>query len=436
MTHRIPPHNDEAERAVLGSILMSNDTLDTTVNKLSPSHFYRDNHVTIFEHMRRMHERSEMIDVLTLADSLKLSGELATVGGANFLAKLARNIPSTVNAPQYAEIVQRKAQTRGIIAGCTQALADLYDETDDHDALVEGIQRDMLALTSPLGATTGPVHISAHIKSHLAELEATAKGEAAAFVSTGIQALDDIIIGLGEEHLVILSGRPGMGKTAVAGEIILNVAQQGVPVCMMSLEMSSEALAQRMLCSTSRVNTRAATTGRLTGAEWQRYIAAVQQVSQYPIYIDDTGGLELRDLCSRLRRCHAEHGMRIAVIDYLQLINVRGVRKEIEAIAQISKALKALAKELKITVIALAQLNRDVEKREDKRPRSSDLRASGQIEQDADAIIGLYRDVVYNEDSASADEIELCVTKCRHDKPGHAVCRWYGEYSSIKDLSE
>lgn len=436
MTHRMPPHNDEAERAVLGSVLMSNDTLNTAVSTLTPRHFYRANHATIFEHMRRMHERGEMIDVLTLADSLRLSGDIASVGGANFLAKLAREIPSTANAPQYAEIVQRKAQDRAIIARCTQALADLYDTTDDHATRVEGIQRDMLALTSTIGATSGPVHISASIKSHLANLEATANGDALAFVPTGIQTLDDIIIGLGEEHLVIISGRPGMGKTAVAGEIMLNVARQGVPVCMMSMEMSSEALAQRMLCSTSRVNTRAATTGRLTGAEWQRYIAAVQEVSQYPIYIDDTGGLELRDLCSRLRKCHAEHGMRVAVIDYLQLINVRGVRKEVDAITAVSKALKALAKELKITVIALAQLNRECEAREDKRPRSKDLRASGQIEQDADVIVGLYRDVVYNEDSDRAGEIELCVTKCRHDKPGHAMCRWYGEYSSVRDMTE
>lgn len=430
---RVPPHADEAERGLLGAILMDNAVLRAVSTQ--PEHMYREPHRIILRAMRDMEARGEVVDVLTLGEHLRTTHRLDAAGGMNQLARLSRDTPSTVHATSYAAIVQERARQRARIAALTAQVDALYSGVQDMGELDEALQRHLLDSSAHAGSMT---HIRTAISAQAQELEARFKGTIPPALKTGLADLDDITNGWERGDLVILGARPGMGKTAVALDLALRFAfgeaADAVPVGVFSLEMTEEQLAMRMACSLSGIDS-----GRMQRAEfrerdWAPYIDAVGSLMEAPIYIDDTAALPITELCSRARRAVMEHGLRVIFVDYLQLVRAPGKRSEQEVVSEVSRQLKALAKDTGTTVVALAQLNRGVEQREDKRPRTHDLRESGQLEQDADQIIMLYRDEVYNEDTSDSGTIELLLRKNRRGRVGVARMRWDGTTYKISSF--
>ncbi len=435
---RIPPHNDEAERSVLGSAMLDKDALFDVVELIHADDFYNEGHKEIFKAITDLYKKSAPVDVLTVSEELKKRNSLEMVGGRAYIAALSADVPSTSNAAEYAKIVSGKAVLRNLINTADGIMNSSYEENMDTNAILDMAEREIFEI-----AQKGQKSDFAHIKDVLLEnintidkmsqLEGNLTG-----LTTGFRDLDQLTSGLHRSDLIILAARPAMGKTAFA----LSVAQQAAikgkaSVMIFSLEMSKEQLGQRLLSMESRIDMQALKTGKLERRDWDQINMALDVLSKANINIDDTPGISIMEMKNKCRRLKAEKGLDLIVIDYLQLMSMEGKSNENrqQEISTLSRNLKLLARELDCPVIVLSQLSRAPEQRPNHRPMLSDLRESGSIEQDADIVIFLYRDEYYNEDTDKPGECEVIVAKHRSGPTGTVDVTWLGKYTRFADKS-
>ncbi len=435
---RLPPQNLEAEKGVLGSIFLEPSVILKVVEILSPEDFYREAHAEIYRAMLSLFERHEPIDLITVHDELSARGTLEEVGGAVYLAELAGMLPTSAHAVHYAQIVKEKALLRRLIRTATEIAARAYEASEPVEDLLEAAEKAIFELRS-YSEREGFKNIKDLIKETIRQLEKLhQRPELITGVPTGFTEFDHLTAGLQPGDLVIVAGRPSMGKTSFALNIACYAAAEaGVPVAIFSLEMSREQLAARMLCAEAKVNLQSLRTGNLSESEWQRLTFAANKLTRAPIFVDDTPALSVLDLRAKARRLMSEHGLGLIIIDYLQLLQSRERRERREQeISEISSSLKAMAKEFNVPVVALSQLNRRVEERPDKRPQLADLRESGAIEQDADLIVFIYRDEVYNKESPHKGTAEIIIGKQRNGPTGTVRLAFMAPYSSFANLAE
>jgi len=419
---RLPPQNLEAEMAVLGAVMLENSALMKALEFLRPEDFYREAHRKIFNAMIDLFERDEAIDLVTLKEYLTKSGTLDAVGGQSYLAELASLVPTAANVRYHAKIVSEKALLRFLLLSSTEIAGKVYEDSSEAEELLDFAERSIFKISDRRIKSTF-ANLKDVIKDSFKMIEDLYdKKEAITGVPSGFKDLDEMTTGFQKGDLIIIGGRPSMGKTAFA----LNIAQHvGVelkePIAVFSLEMSKRQLAMRMLCSEAMVDSNSVRKGFIGKQDWHKLTSAAGKLAEAPIYIDDSSNINVLEMRAKARRLKMEHGgVSLIVVDYMQLMQGRGSfeRREQE-ISEISRSLKGLAKELDVPVIALSQLNRGVEMRNDKRPSLADLRESGAIEQDADVILFLYRDEVYNRhDESQRGRAEVIISKQRNGPTG------------------
>ena len=436
---RIPPHSAEAEESVLGGILIDNETINSALEILKPEDFYKPANTLIFTAMYRLSDRRDPIDLITLSQELKNLGFLEQVGGIEGLTNLANAVPNSANVSYYARLVKEKSLRRRVIAESNEIIRDAFSEDKDTEDFLDGVEQRILGVsnhrTQASFAKVGDiVQDSIKLIENLYDRKELVTG-----VPTGFTDLDKMTAGFQPSDLIIIAARPSMGKTALAlciGSYVALEAKKGVAV--FSLEMSKEQLVLRMLCAEANVDNARVRTGYLREGDFPHLVNAASKVAEAPMYIDDTPALTITELRSKCRRLHKESPLSMILVDYLQLMRsplYAGTSREQE-ISDISRSLKAIAKELHVPVVALSQLNRSVESRTDKRPVMSDLRESGAIEQDADIIMFIYRDEVYNpEDSQEKGIAEIIIGKQRNGPTGVVKLAFDGGTTSFGNLS-
>lgn len=439
LIRRVPPHNAEAEIAVLAGVLLRPEAINSIADLLVPEDFYLPAHAAIFRAYLSLFTRNAPIDMVTVAEELRASGDLENAGGTVYLIQLSQAVVSGANASYYAGLVRAKALQRKLIDACAEVIGKCFDASQPIDSLLDESEQAIFSVASRNASadiTYGKQLISKVFEN--LSLMATNK-ELVTGVTTGFERLDRLTSGLQRSDLIIIAARPSMGKTAFALCLALNAAiGKKVPVAIFSLEMSKEQLAHRMLSIRSKVDlSKLRRPGSLTDDDWRDLYGAADAISGSPIFIDDTPSLSTMELRARARRLKAEHGLGLIVVDYLQLMRSsrRTDSRELE-ISDISRSLKALAKELDIPVVALAQLNRKVEERTDKRPILADLRESGAIEQDADVIMFVYREDVYKvknpADRPQEGVAEIIIGKQRNGPVGVADLVYLSPYTSFE----
>ncbi|HEX5804627.1 MAG TPA: replicative DNA helicase [Azospira sp.] len=440
---RIPPHSIEAEQSVLGGLLLDNSAYDKISDLVSETDFYRDEHRRIFRAIQRMLERTKPADVVTVAEALDGAGETEHTGGLAYLGELAQNTPSAANIRRYGEIVRERAILRQLVtAGDEIASSALNPLGREPKTLLDEAEAKVFAIAeSGMRHQTGFQHINpllTQVVERIQELHDRDNASDITGIPTGYDDLDKMTSGLQPGDLVIVAGRPSMGKTSFALNIAEHVAiEYGAPVAVFSMEMGGAQLAMRMLASVGRLDQHRVRTGKLNDDEWSRLSYALGKIHEKAIYIDETPALNPIDLRARARRLHRQCGkLGMIVIDYLQLMSgsSAGENRATE-ISEISRSLKGLAKELECPVIALSQLNRSLEQRPNKRPVMSDLRESGAIEQDADVIMFIYRDQVYNPDSPDKGTAEIIIGKQRNGPIGTVRLSFLGEYTRFENFA-
>ncbi len=413
---RVPPQSLEAEQAVLGSMLIEREAIYRAAEILEPAAFYRDAHRLIFEAIIALTERSEAVDVVTVSEELRRRNQLETVGGVGYLTTLANLVPTTANVEHYARIVADKAVLRRLINTASEIARRAFEGQEDVDELLDGAERLIFRIAQGY-RFRGYVPLKDVLVETYDRLEQlyTHKGQLTG-LPTGFSDLDRLTSGLHPSELFIVAARPAQGKTAFCLNIACHVAvRRKVPVGVFSLEMSRDTLALRMLAAEARVDGQRLRSGEMSDEEWKRLIRAFGRLSEAPILIDDTPNIPLLELRGKARRMKAEHNVGLLIIDYLQLIQGRArSENRQQEISEISRSLKALARELQIPVIALSQLSRAVEQRQDKRPMLSDLRESGSLEQDADLVAFIY----HNPDNGADNVVELILAKHRNGPTG------------------
>ncbi|MBE3580262.1 MAG: replicative DNA helicase [Thermoanaerobacteraceae bacterium] len=436
LAERLPPHSLEAEQSVLGAILLDREALLTAAEILRVEDFYREAHRVIYRTILNLESRGEVVDLLTVTEELKRRGELEAVGGASYLAQLTTVVPSVANAGHYARIVSQKAALRQLIQAATRIAERAYEEEGEVGEIVDEAERLILEVAAGR-YRDGFVNIKQVLLQTFEHLErlASHKGEV-----TGLPTftdLDRLLSGLQPSDLIICAARPGMGKTSFCLNIAQKVAlQQKVPVAIFSLEMSKDQVVQRMLAAEAMVEQHRLRTGFLKEEDWARLVNAASLLAEAPIYIDDTPAITAMEVRAKARRLQAECGLGLVVIDYLQLMQAhRRVDSRQQEIALISRALKALARELNVPVLVLSQLNRGVEQRQDKRPIMADLLESGAIEADADVIIFLYRPQYYDPDTDKKGIAEVIVAKHRNGPVGTVEMAFLPEFTKFVDLA-
>jgi replicative DNA helicase len=436
---KLPPQNIEAEQSVLGAILIDNNALTATLELLTYEDFYKDSHRKIFIGMSELFDRNEPIDIVTLTDHLKRKNDLDVIGGSQYLTALAMTIPTSANIRYHCRIVREKAMLRGLLRSVTDIARTVYDGELDAEELIDYAEKTVFDLSDKrIKVAFSP--LKDVIKDSFQMIEQLYdKKEMVTGVPTGFTVLDELTTGLQRSDLVIIGGRPSMGKTAFS----LNIAQHvGVhmkePVAIFSLEMSKEQLAFRMLCSEAMVDSNSIRKGFIKKEDWHRLTNAAGNLASAPIFIDDSAGITILEMRAKARRLKAEHGLSLVIVDYLQLMRGRGnAERREQEISEISRSLKALAKELRLPVIALSQLNRGVESRTEKKPTLADLRESGAIEQDADVIIFLYRDEVYNKKKEdNKGKAEIIVAKQRNGPTGEIPLTFISHCTRFTNFTE
>ncbi|MEZ4287015.1 MAG: replicative DNA helicase [Polyangiales bacterium] len=440
LSGRIPPNSLDAERAVLGGILLENDALNVVLEILESDDFYSDANSTIFGAMSELFRRGQPVDHVTLRESLLHSEKFTSVGGDEYLLSLSNTIPTVANIESHARIVREKAVVRRLIAQCHSVAARGYG---DYGAVAEFLDEAESSIfnVAKERARNPYEHVRDVVMRTFEEIEATAKrGEDITGLPTGFSQVDKMTAGMHPGDLIIIAGRPGMGKTSFALNIAVNACRaRKKSVAVFSLEMPKEQLVRRMLGSEARVDGNRIRTGKLLKEDWPKLASAAGELTEMPIWIDDTPAITMLEIRAKSRRLMSEHSIGLVVVDYLQLMR-SGSRNDSreQEISEISRSLKALAKELSIPVIALSQLNRGVESRgvKDKRPQLSDLRESGAIEQDADTIWFIYRDEVYNRESDDRGVAEVIIGKQRAGPTGTARVRFFNEYTRFDNLIE
>jgi replicative DNA helicase len=434
---KIPPQNIEAEQSVLGGILLEPEALSRILEVLQEDDFYREGHRKIFSAMVALYQKGTPVDLITLTESLGTRQNLEGIGGASYLTSLTDAIPSAVNIEVYARIVREKAILRRLINLTTDIASKSYQFSGEVEDILDQAEKSIFEITASK-ITPHIYPLSEVIKDSFQTIEALyERKERISGVPTGFTKLDQMTSGFQPSDLIIIAGRPSMGKTAFALDIARNAATLAdIPAVIFSLEMSRQQLAIRMLCSEARVDSYKLRSGFIGERDWPRLTNAAGLLSEAPIYIDDSPALSVLQMRAKARRLKSEKGLGLAVVDYLQLMSGRGGsdRREQE-ISEISRSLKSLAKELNIPVVALSQLNRKVEDRTDRRPFMADLRESGAIEQDADVILFIYRDEMYDENSKQKGTAEVIIGKQRNGPIGKITLAFIDQYTRFENLA-
>ena len=435
---KLPPYSLEAEQAVLGGLMIDNSTWDQVSDVVMQEDFYRADHRLIYDAIFSLAEENNPYDVVTISEWLESRNELNNVGGLSYLGSLAKNTPTAANIKAYAKIVRERSVLRQLISVSTGIAESAYNPDGRTSAeLLDMAESKVFEIAEKGGRSEGGY---AKIQDLLVKAvdridELYQSDKAYTGIPTGYDDFDDMTSGLQKADLVIIAGRPSMGKTSFAMNLVENAAiKHKQPVAVFSMEMPGDQLVMRMMASLGRIDSNKIRTGKLEDADWPRLTSAVGILNEAPIFIDDTPGLNPMEIRSRARRIHREHGLGMIVIDYLQLMQSAKGNNENRAteISEISRSLKGLAKELGVPVIALSQLNRSLEQRPNKRPIMSDLRESGAIEQDADLIVFIYRDQVYNEDSPDKGTAEIIISKQRNGPIGMARLTFLGQYTRFE----
>ena len=437
---KIPPHSVEAEQSVLGGLVLDNEAWVNVSDRIAATDFYRRDHADIYRAIEMLANAAKPFDIVTLGEWLENNEQLDAVGGMAYLTQLAENTPSAANIAAYADIVRQRAILRELIHTGTQITESAFrTEGRSPDELLDAAESMVFEIAErEAKGRRGFRPIKELLVDALDQIDQLfQRDNPITGVATGFYEIDSMTSGLQKSDLVIVAGRPSMGKTAFAMNIAQHAAiKDELPVAIFSMEMPSEQLAMRMMSSLGRINQHKVRTGKLADDDWPRLTHSVGILSEVKMFIDDTPALTPGDLRSRCRRLALEHGLGLIVIDYLQLMNVPGTKENrATEISEISRSLKALAKELACPVLAMSQLNRSLEQRTDKRPVMSDLRESGAIEQDADVIMFIYRDEVYDEDSMDKGIAEIIISKQRNGPIGTRKLRFFGEYTSFENLA-
>jgi replicative DNA helicase len=442
---KLPPHSVEAEQSVLGGLLLESGALDKIIDLITDDDFYRFEHRLIYRQIVRLSEQAKPVDVITVAESLEIAGELEKVGGLPYLGSLAQNVPSAANVRRYAEIVRERSIMRKLAEVGTDIAASAYNPTGRDAAQLLDEAESKVFEIAEAGSRGKQGFISmppllTEVVERIESLYGRDNNSDVTGTATGFTDLDRMTSGLQKGDLVIVAGRPSMGKTAFSINIAENVALDSkLPVAVFSMEMGATQLAMRMLGSVGKLNQHDLRTGRLQDDDWGRLTHALGKLNDAQIHIDESAALSSLEVRARSRRLHRQHGgLGLIVIDYLQLMSSNsGKASENRAteISEISRSLKSLAKELQVPVIALSQLNRSLEQRPNKRPVMSDLRESGAIEQDADLILFIYRDEVYNSDSPDKGKAEIIIGKQRNGPIGKVELAFRGEFTRFDNLA-
>ena len=452
LIQRVPPNNKEAEQSVLGSILLRPEALIEALEYVTSDSFYQHAHQLIFTAMMELNEADQGIDVVTVKNTLDDKNQLDDIGGVSYLADLASIVPTAANVVYYAKIVADKALLRRLITTATDIVAQSYEDQDnDVNSILDAAERQIMNVGEDQ-AGNGFKKISDVLNATIEDIDQRAQEDSSVTgLSTGYAELDKVTAGLHPDELVILAARPGVGKTAFALNVAENVAvHTPTTVAIFSLEMGAEQLASRLLCAQGSIDANDLRTGNLNDEEWKNLVVATGILSRTSIYIDDTPGIKMAEIRAKCRRLAKETGnLGLVIVDYLQLIEGTGQENRQQEVSVISRQLKRLAKELHVPVIALSQLSRGVEQRQDKRPLLSDIRESGSIEQDADVVAFLYRDDYYNDESDSdnsedvvdtnAGEVEVIISKNRSGPRGTIkllFVKSYNKFAAISPLTE
>jgi replicative DNA helicase len=437
---KAPPHSVEAEQAVLGGLMIANEHWDSVAEILSEEHFFRHDHQTIFRTMHHLATAEEPLDVVTLSDQLNNDHILEQVGGLAYLGELANNTPSAANIVAYAKIIHEKFVTRRLISASTDITEASYNpEGRSAEELVEMAERKITEIGESGPKDGGPLNINPILKGTVDKIdELFNTDETFTGVTTGFDDLNEMTSGLQNSDLIIVAARPSMGKTTFSMNLVENaLLQAGVCVVVFSMEMPAEQLVMRSLASIGGINQTRVRTGKLEEEDWPKLSSAVSKLKDKPLYIDDTPALSPAEMRARLRRIQKDEGkIGMIMLDYVQLMQIKGFTEGRTAeISEISRSLKGLAKEFECPVVALSQLNRSLEQRPNKRPINSDLRESGAIEQDADIIMFIYRDEVYNEDSPDKGIAEIIIGKQRNGPIGTCRLAFQGALSRFTNLA-
>ncbi|ENH95958.1 replicative DNA helicase [Gracilibacillus halophilus YIM-C55.5] len=434
---RTPPHNLEAEQAVIGAIFLEPEALSSASEILIPEDFYRASHQQIFRNILELADNAEPIDLVTVTTALSNQQLLEEVGGVSYLSDLANAVPTAANIVYYCRIVEEKALLRRLIRTATDIVTNSFAMEDDVDEVLNEAEKRILEVSNRQNASAfkNINDVLIEVYDNIDQLHKNT-GEVTG-VPSGFRDLDRITSGFQRNDLIIVAARPSMGKTAFALNIAQNISvKTNENVAIFSLEMGAEQLVQRMLCAEGNIDAQRLRTGTLEDEDWNRLSLAMGSLSNAGIFIDDTPGIKVSEIRSKCRRLKQEHGLGMILIDYLQLIQGNGNSRENrqQEVSEISRSLKGLARELDVPLIALSQLSRGVEARQDKRPMMSDLRESGSIEQDADIVGFLYRDDYYDQESEQQNNIEIIIAKQRNGPVGTVELAFVKEYNKFVDL--
>lgn len=437
LPERVPPQNIEAEQAVLGAMLIKKEAILEVQEILRPDDFYREAHRIVFEAMLELSGNDEAVDLVTLTEQLRKSGTLEKIGGLPFITQLANMVPTAANVAYHAKIVKEKAELRNLINAATEIAGAAYEDTDDVANIMDEAEKKILAVANRQnGGVFEPMkNIVMRTFERINVLYESRGGLTG--ISSGFKDLDKLTSGLQKSDLILVAARPSMGKTAFTLNIASYCGLHNNTVAFFSLEMSKEQLMQRMLCSEGGIDASRLRTGQLDEGEWNHLVETADRLSRAPIFIDDTAGITVMELRSKARRLKAEHGLDLIVIDYLQLMQGRPNRNgdnRQQEISEISRSLKALARELDVPVIALSQLSRSVESRQIKKPMLSDLRESGSLEQDADIVMFLYREDYYDKDTENKNITEVIIAKHRNGPVDSISLFFQKEFTKFRDL--
>ena len=437
--YHVPPQSIEAEESVLSAVLIDNDALIDIIEKISPEDFYRTSHQKIFAAMSELFSRNEPVDLVTLTNILRERGWLEEIGGATYLANLVDTVPLAVNAQHYAKIVHDKACLRRLIVKSNAIAKRCFEDHGEVDNIIDFAESSIFEISdNKIKPSFFP--IGEIIEDNIDALEERQGNKALVTgIATGFTKLDELTAGLQKSDLIILAGRPSMGKTAFALNIAKNAAvDDSSAIAIFSLEMSKEQLSFRMLSSEARIDSSRLRRGFITQDDWIRITDAAGILSQAPIFIDDSANISVMEIRAKARRLKREHNIGLVIIDYIQLMKGRASaeRRDLE-VSEISRSLKALAKELNVPVLALSQLNRKLEERSDKRPQLADLRESGALEQDADVVAFIYRDELYNreENNPHKGKAEIILAKQRNGPTGTAILTFLNSYTRFENYA-
>ncbi len=433
LIQRVPPHSMEAEQSVLGSMLLDKEAVAAASEVLKGEDFYAENHQEIFETMLEIYDQGKPIDLVTVVETLRQRGTLEGVGGSIYISDLSMAVPSTANVKYYIRIIEEKSILRRLIQASNEIIRDSYSASEDIDIIIDHAEKRIFDISQRKNSQSFEA-IKTILLDTYAKMEEMTKNKGKIIgVPTGFNDFDSRTSGLNPSDFILVAARPSMGKTSFA----INMAQyaavhHNIPVAVFSLEMSKDQLVQRMLSSEANIELQKIRTGELDEDDWIKLVQAASPLSNAPIFIDDTPGVSVMEVRSKARRLKMEHGLGLIVIDYLQLMSGRGkTENRQQEISEISRSLKALARELDVPVVTLSQLSRAPEARTDHRPMLSDLRESGAIEQDADVVVFLYRDEYYNPETEKKNIAEAIIAKQRNGPTGTVELVWLGQFTKF-----